>query len=92
VDTLNEKIRSAILKSAEDWLADGRDELRPVFTAIGMDRIVEIVLFRLGENAQYLALIDRIAQADREADAVLGLIGLAKTALSAAMAAGLLGG
>jgi hypothetical protein len=89
--TLNEQVRTTLLKSVEEFLADGREHLRPAFTAIGLDAVVDVIVGRLADDAEYLRAVDAIAKGNASADVLEGLVALGKQALATAVAAGLLG-
>jgi len=82
-------LRAAAGKSVEEWLADGREAYRAVLAAIPdlQDRLVE----RIKNNPDFAATEAAMDAGEAEATVVGQLVELGKTALSAMLAAGLLG-
>jgi len=85
-ETVDQIVRRTVRKAIGEWLADGREAYVPVLTAIG--DIEQLTINRLADSPDYAALLGDLARGERGADLIEGLVALAKTALSAMLAAG----
>ena len=87
-ETVDQIVRAAVGRSLADWIADGREAYRPVVEAIGVGGVTQLVINRLADSPDYAALLGALAKGERGADLIEDLVALAKTALSAMLAAG----